>query len=216
MFAQPLLAQPLASRMRPRTLEEFVGQEHLLGPEQGAAHDHRERRGVLHDLLGPAGRGQDHAGAHQSPTARSRTSSTSRPSTSGIKEIRAVMEQAQSARAFGERTILLCGRDPSLQQSPAGRVFALCGKGQHHPDRRHHGKPVVRDQRGPSVALQRCFVLHALQADELCALMRRALFGRARLRRPARGDRGRAFAHDREIFKRRRAQRAEHSWRWRC
>ena len=34
LFSQPLLTQPLASRMRPRTLEEFCGQKHLLGPDK--------------------------------------------------------------------------------------------------------------------------------------------------------------------------------------
>jgi putative ATPase len=57
-----LYSTPLAERLRPRTLDEVIGQQHLLGPgkplrvafESAAAFD---------DPVGPAGRGQDHAGA---------------------------------------------------------------------------------------------------------------------------------------------------------
>ena len=41
--------QPLAARTRPRSLEEFVGQEHLVGPE------HELRRAIEEDPLGPTG-----------------------------------------------------------------------------------------------------------------------------------------------------------------
>ena len=40
----PLEDEPLAARMRPRTLDDFIGQEHLLGAGLGAAHRDRARR----------------------------------------------------------------------------------------------------------------------------------------------------------------------------
>ncbi len=53
---------PLAERMRPRSLEEFVGQEHLLGPGKPLALADRARRSHLHDLLGSSRHRQNHAG----------------------------------------------------------------------------------------------------------------------------------------------------------
>ena len=63
-------AGPLADRMRPRTLDEVVGQEHLLGPGQRPARGDRERRAALDDPVGAAGLGQDHAGLADGPRGR--------------------------------------------------------------------------------------------------------------------------------------------------
>ena len=48
---------PLATRMRPRTLEEFAGQRHLLGKGKVLRQLIEERPRVFHDFLGAAGRG---------------------------------------------------------------------------------------------------------------------------------------------------------------
>ena len=53
---------PLATRMRPRELEEFAGQEHLLGERQGAAPAHRSGPGFLHDFWGPPGSWENDVG----------------------------------------------------------------------------------------------------------------------------------------------------------
>ena len=54
---------PLAERMRPRTLDEFVGQEALLAPGPAAARGDRARRAAVGHPVGPARHRQDHAGA---------------------------------------------------------------------------------------------------------------------------------------------------------
>ena len=54
---------PLATRMRPRTLEEFAGQRHLLGKGKVLRQLIEEDQRVFHDFLGAAGRGQNDAGA---------------------------------------------------------------------------------------------------------------------------------------------------------
>ena len=54
---------PLAVRMRPRTLDEFVGQQHFLGPGQAAAADARGRPADQRHLLRPAGHREDDARA---------------------------------------------------------------------------------------------------------------------------------------------------------
>ncbi len=61
---------PLAARMRPTNLDEFVGQEHIVGPGQRAAPRHRVRPPPLRRPLGAAGLRQDHAGLHHGPGHR--------------------------------------------------------------------------------------------------------------------------------------------------
>ena len=54
--------RPLADRMRPRTLDEYVGQEHLIGPGKPLRTQvDRDDTGLAH-LLGPSGHGEDDAG----------------------------------------------------------------------------------------------------------------------------------------------------------
>ena len=55
---------PLAERMRPRTLDEFVGQEHSLGARPAAARAPSSATPAVDHPLGPAGHRQDDAGAH--------------------------------------------------------------------------------------------------------------------------------------------------------
>ena len=52
------MTNPLADRIRPESLEQVVGQQHLLGPGKA------ERRYSKFDFLRPAGSGQDHGGVH--------------------------------------------------------------------------------------------------------------------------------------------------------
>src|SRR5688572_15699566 len=99
-------AQPLAARMRPRTLDEFVGQEHVLGPGKLL------RRMLLADRLtsvifyGPPGTGKT-ALAH---VIANHTRSRFKPlnaTAAGTKEVREVLAEARSHLEHdGERTIL--------------------------------------------------------------------------------------------------------------
>ncbi len=52
--ARPLAGVPLAERLRPRTLDEVIGQQHLLGARQAAACRLRIAPAAFDDLLGPA------------------------------------------------------------------------------------------------------------------------------------------------------------------
>src|SRR6266852_1082705 len=95
--------QPLAARMRPRSLDEFVGQQHLVGPE------HELRRAIEEDrvgsmmLWGPPGSGK---------TTLARliarvTSSHFVPLSAGVADLRRNIEEARLRRAqSGQRTIL--------------------------------------------------------------------------------------------------------------
>src|SRR4051812_18426297 len=99
-------SEPLASRMRPRTLDEYVGQEHLLGPGRLL------RRAIEHDavrsciLWGPPGTGKTTLARLIAATSHAHFSPLSAVS-SGVADLRRVVAEAQERRAAnGERTLL--------------------------------------------------------------------------------------------------------------
>jgi putative ATPase len=96
---------PLADRMRPRTIEEFVGQGHLLAPGKPLRTqlEHDELSSVI--LWGPPGVGKTTLARIIAARTRSYFVNFSAV-LSGIKEIKAVMEDAVRARRMGRRTIL--------------------------------------------------------------------------------------------------------------
>jgi putative ATPase len=97
---------PLAERMRPRTLDEFVGQDALTGPGRPLreAIEHDRLRSII--LWGPPGTGKTTLARMIAGLTRARFVSFSAV-LSGIKEIRAVMAEAEESRRLrGRRTIL--------------------------------------------------------------------------------------------------------------
>jgi putative ATPase len=99
-------AQPLAARMRPRTLDEFVGQEHFLGPGKLLRRMLQSDRLSSLVFYGPPGSGKT-ALAHLIAT---HTKAVFRPLNavaSGVKDLRAVIDEARTAlESSGQRTIL--------------------------------------------------------------------------------------------------------------
>ena len=99
------VSQPLAARIRPENLDEYVGQQHLLGKGK-----------VLRNLIesdnissmifwGPPGVGKTTLARIIANMTKASFIDFSAV-TSGIKEIRAVMKQAEDNRLYGEKTIL--------------------------------------------------------------------------------------------------------------
>lgn len=101
LFEQEL-PQPLAARLRPQTLEEYVGQNHLLGKGKVL------RRLIESDTVssmifwGPPGVGKTTLARIIANRTRSTFIDFSAV-TSGIKEIKNVMQQAENNRRYGER-----------------------------------------------------------------------------------------------------------------
>lgn len=98
--------QPLASRMRPIRLEDFIGQEHLLGP--GKPLGEAIRRGTPHSMIlwGPPGVGKTTLARMLAHASDGHFESISAV-LSGVKDIRAAVERAQLLRrAKGKPTVL--------------------------------------------------------------------------------------------------------------
>nr|WP_282166213.1 replication-associated recombination protein A [Shewanella japonica] len=98
--------RPLAARMRPRDISEYVGQSHLLGEGQPLRQALEANRAHSMLLWGPPGTGKTTLAelvAHYANAHVERISAV----TSGVKEIRAAIEQAQAvAQGRGQRTLL--------------------------------------------------------------------------------------------------------------
>lgn len=97
--------RPLAARMRPRTVEEYIGQQHILG--QGKPLRRALEGGQLHSMIlwGPPGTGKTtlaEVAAHYANAEVERVSAV----TSGIKDIRAAIDEARDNKMAGRRTIL--------------------------------------------------------------------------------------------------------------
>lgn len=98
---------PLAARMRPRTLEEFVGQAHLLAP--GRALGDALRRGDLGSsiLWGPPGTGKTSL-AHLIAGHTGRAFIAFSAVTEGVHRVREIIKEAEERRRLGRGTILFC------------------------------------------------------------------------------------------------------------
>ena len=166
-------SQPLAARMRPRTLDEFAGQTHLLGEGKVL------RRLIESDKIGsmifwgPPGVGKTTLARIIAGRTKAEFIDFSAV-TSGIKEIRAVMERAERGRLFGAKTILFVDeihrfnkaqQDAFLPFVERGSII-LIGATTENPSFEVNG-----------ALLSRCkvFVLQALKTEEIAALLRRAL-----------------------------------------
>ena len=167
------LPQPLAARLRPRTLEEYVGQTHLLGPGKVLRRLIESDRISSMIFWGPPGVGKTTLAriiANRTEAAFIDFSAV----TSGIKEIRAVMTRAEENRRFGDKTIVFVDeihRFNKAQQDAflpfvEKRSIILIGATTENPSFEIN-----------SALLSRCrvFVLRSLTTQELTGLLKRAL-----------------------------------------
>ena len=113
--------------MRPDTLDEYVGQEHILGP--GKPLRVQIERDQLSSMIlwGPPGVGKTTLAQLIARLTRADFIPFSAV-LSGIKEIKAVMADAERTARAGRRTIVFVDEIHRFQQSAAGRVSSLCGE----------------------------------------------------------------------------------------
>ena len=178
MYEQPTFFEnqenlPLAARLRPLTLSEFAGQTHLLGEGKVL------RRLIESDKIGsmifwgPPGVGKTTLARIIAGRTKANFIDFSAV-TSGIKEIKQVMEEAEKGRRFGSKTILFVDeihrfnksqQDAFLPYVEKGSII-LIGATTENPSFEVNG-----------ALLSRCkvFVLQALKTEELAGLIERAL-----------------------------------------
>ena len=172
IFEQPA-SEPLAARLRPRDLDEFFGQEHLLGKGKVL------RRIIENDQVGsmifwgPPGVGKTTLARIIARRTKAKFIDFSAV-TSGIKEIKQVINEAENARRFGEKTILFVDeihrfnkaqQDAFLPYVEKGSII-LIGATTENPSFEVNG-----------ALLSRCkvFVLQALKQEDLVTLLKHAL-----------------------------------------
>ncbi len=175
LFAPP---EPLAARMRPRTLEEFVGQSELLAP--GRPLGDAIRRGDVGSIIlwGPPGTGKTTLArliAHYTDRQFVGFSAV----TEGVPRVREILHEAADRRRLGHGTILFCDeihrfnraqQDAFLAAVEQG-IITLIGATTENPSFELNG-----------ALLSRCrvWVLQPLTRDELRTVIDRALEDRDR------------------------------------
>ncbi len=168
------MVQPLAERLRPRTLDDYIGQEHLVG--EGAVLRKMIDAGRISSFIlwGPPGVGKTTLAqiiAHRLETPFYTLSAV----TSGVKDVRDVIEKAQKGRFFNEASPILFideihrfskSQQDSLLGAVEKGVITLIGATTENPS-----FEVIR----PLLSRCQLYVLKSLEKDDLLKLLDRAI-----------------------------------------
>src|SRR5215216_612976 len=169
----PAADQPLAARMRPRTLEEFVGQTHLLGPSSAlrTAIQSGEPHSMI--LYGPPGTGKTTLARMLAEYADAAFEELSAVE-AGRAEVRQVIARARERRRGGRHTIFFLdeihrfnkAQQDALLPAVEEGLVVLIGATTENPYFEVNNALLSRTQ---------IYELHALGAEDVEALVRRAL-----------------------------------------
>lgn len=165
--------QPLAARMRPQRLEEYVGQQHVLAP--GKPLREAIDAGHLHSMImwGPPGVGKTTLARLMAGASDARFIAISAV-LSGVKEIRACIDEAQLHKKMGEKTVLFVDevhrfnksqQDAFLPYVEDGTVIFI-GATTENPSFELNNALLSR---------ARVYVLRALEEEDLLCLLQQAL-----------------------------------------
>jgi len=171
LFAPP---QPLAARLRPRSLKEFVGQEHLVGPGRLLWRALKAKR-LFSSMIfwGPPGSGKTTLARAMARVMDAQFASLSAVM-SGVPDLRKVVEEARRWQEQGRRTILLIDeihrfnkaqQDALLPHVEEG-LLTLIGATTENP---------YFEIIGPLLSRARIFIFEPLQEADINTLLRRAL-----------------------------------------
>ena len=172
-FFDKSVQQPLPARLRPKTIDEIVGQQHLLGENRILRRIIEQDQVSSMIFWGPPGVGKTTLAGVIANQTKAQFINFSAV-TSGIKDIRKVMQQAETGRRFGEKTIVFVDeihrfnkaqQDAFLPFVERGSII-LIGATTENPSFEVNG-----------ALLSRCrvFVLKALTEEDLVQLLHRAL-----------------------------------------
>ena len=168
------MAQPLAERLRPRTLDEYIGQQHLVG--EGAVLRKMIEAGRISSFIlwGPPGVGKTTLAqiiANRLETPFYTLSAV----TSGVKDVRDVIEKAQKTRFFNEASPILFideihrfskSQQDSLLGAVEKGIVTLIGATTENPS-----FEVIR----PLLSRCQLYVLKSLEKEDLLKLLDRAI-----------------------------------------